>query len=339
MSILTTVFLLGMMAVLFPKLNNAIFASSTEHNSLSAQYAAESGAKKAISTFYQSSQDWKWLNSWQDIGDAQYNVQISPVPSSPATAGAYTVTSTGREGNSSKTTHVTVTVSGGDPTGPAVPSGSDYAMYSDSNIILSGNLLLHGKLVAKGTVTRSGTVNYGDHDSAIIQNPKEKWWFADYNTFKTAKTAQSFLDSTNRPINTKITRSSDLTGQNYNNQTIIINGDLTMAGNKSFNNTTLLVSGNITYSGTMNFNSNCLVVAGNSITMSGSNLGGAVYISYGSITYSGILNGGAVYAKGNITSSGNNTITYSKEAMNYNQLIDDSSESGSASTVEVGTWY
>jgi hypothetical protein len=35
------------------------------------------------------------------------------------------------------------------------------------------------------------------------------------------------------------------------------------------------------------------------MTLSGNNLGGAVYVSYGDIIVSGIMNGGSMYAKGN----------------------------------------
>lgn len=68
LALLVTMFLLGMMAVLFPKLNNAIFASKTERSLLAAQYAAEAGAKRAIAAFYQPTPDWTWLDAWQGIG-------------------------------------------------------------------------------------------------------------------------------------------------------------------------------------------------------------------------------------------------------------------------------
>lgn len=148
-----------------------------------------------------------------------------------------------------------------------------------------------------------------------------------------------FLTSANRPVNSDIKVSSDLDkGQNYSNQTIVINGDLLLSGTKNFTNTSIFVSGNIVNSGDTSFTNHCLVVAGNSITVSGSNLGGAVYISYGSITYSGTIKGGAVYAKNDIIASGNSSLIYSRSAMEANQLTSGFPGAGTSRTMEISSW-
>lgn len=300
---------------LMPMTINQLSLIPKNRDLIEAQYAAESGIKVALSQFNKSPNCvWGWLDTNQTFANdstKKYKVSIVGPGTSTATPkalpeiGVYKITSIGKVGNSSKTVTANITISN--------TGSGKYSLYSQKNITMSGNILLHGNIGAAGTVTYSGNLNYGDNSSTIKQNQKENWWFSDFDTFTSEQ-------KSDRPINLNVKIPADLKDQNYNNQTIIIDGDLTLAGNKSFSNASIFVTGNITYSGTLNFNNNCLIVSGKGMTLSGNNLGGAVYVSYGDITLSGIMNGGAIYAKGDITTSGNTTLTYSQTAVDGNGL-------------------
>jgi formylmethanofuran dehydrogenase subunit C len=309
------VFIGIMLGALLPYITTEYLFATKTRDLIEAQYAAESGIKMALSQFNKSpSSDWRWLDKSQNFANDRtknYKVSITGPGTSgaPPTAspdpGVYTVTSVGEVGKSTKIVTANITING----------ALSYALYSGQNVTMSGNVKLNGKIGANGTVTYSGDIKYDDQYSAIKQNQKEDWPFSDFNTFTSKQ-------KSDRPINSNVKTSADLKDQDYSNQTIIINGDITLAGEKKFSNASIFVTGNITCSGTLNFKNNCLIVSGKGMTLSGENLGGAVYISYGDITVSGnsTMNGGSMYAKGDIIMNGNSTLKYSQEAIDKNGL-------------------
>jgi cytoskeletal protein CcmA (bactofilin family) len=303
-----------MLGALLSYITNEYHFTTKTRDVIEAQCAAESGIKMALSQFKKVPKcEWGWLNRDQNFANdnnKKYKVSITGPDTSGAPPmespdpGVYTVTSVGEVGKSTKTVTANITING----------VLSYALYSMKNVTMSGKVNLNGKIGANGTVTNSGDIIHGDH-SAIDQNQKEHWPFSDFNTFTSKQ-------KSGRPINSNVKTSTDLKDQDYSNQTIIIDGDLTVDGNKNFSNVSIFVSGAITCSGILHFSNNCLIVSGKGMTLSGDNLGGAVYISYGDITVSGnsTMNGGSMYAKGDIIMNGNSTLKYSQEAIDKNDL-------------------
>jgi type II secretory pathway pseudopilin PulG len=308
------VFIGIMLGALLPYITTEYLFATKTRDLIEAQYAAESGIKMALSQFNKSpSSDWDWLDKKQNFANdstTTYQVSItgpgtsSARPTASPDSGVYTVTSVGEVvGKSTKTVTANITI-----------GIAPYALYSEQRITIAGDIKLDGNIGAGGAVTYNGKVEYSEH-STIKQNQKEDWPFSDFNTFTSNQ-------KSGRPLNSNVKTSADLKDQNYSNQTIIIDGDLTVDGNKNFSNVSIFVSGAITCSGILNSSNNCLIVSGKGMTLSGDNLGGAVYISYGDITVSGnsTMNGGSMYAKGDIIMNGNSTLKYSQEAIDKNGL-------------------
>jgi predicted outer membrane repeat protein len=302
-----------MLGALLSYITNEYHFTTKTRDVIEAQCAAESGIKMALSQFKKVPKcEWGWLNRDQNFANGN-NKNYKVIITGPDTSGApptespdpgiYTVTSVGEVGKSTKTVTANITI-----------GMAPYALYSEQRITLAGDVQLDGSIGAGGAVICNGKVEYSEH-STIKQNQKEHWPFSDFNTFTSKQ-------KSDRPINSNVKTSAELKDQDYSNQTIIIDGDLTVDGNKNFSNVSIFVSGAITCSGILNSSNNCLIVSGKGMTLSGDNLGGAVYISYGDITVSGnsTMNGGSIYAKGDIIMNGSSKLKYSQEAIDKNGL-------------------
>ncbi|VBB08134.1 Hypothetical protein LUCI_3399 [Lucifera butyrica] len=302
-------------------INTTVSAAVNNRDVIEAEYAAEGGAKRAIVEFNQTGTDWTWLNKDQQFdtdfptNQKKYNVIIyksadaSKTPVTPVfnANNTYVIQSVGTVGKAKKTVLVTVNVTTG---GGGAGGITNYLMYSGGNISLSGSYTQHGNIAAKGSIDTNGSLA-PDNNSTLLPNQNDISWLSDFPVLT------STIDS-DRP---KTTVNPDKKGNytlsgNYNNQTIVVNGDVTIAANTNFSNTSIYADGTIDLQGGgINFNNNCYLVANGDITMNGSvNLGGAVFVSYGSIDWygSGTLNSGAIYAQKDITLHGSYTLTYSE---------------------------
>ncbi|WP_378956351.1 pilus assembly PilX N-terminal domain-containing protein [Pelosinus sp. sgz500959] len=127
--------------------NSDLRMSKTNSDAIEAQFAAEAGAKRAISMFYQKNQDWTWLDAnstpiWQSLSTDQnksYHVKTElasaqVVPVNPAVGGVYTITSIGKVRGTIKKVTVTVTVTGN--SGASILN--KYALYSKNDTYIWG---------------------------------------------------------------------------------------------------------------------------------------------------------------------------------------------------------
>lgn len=157
------VILLIFIAGLMPMLVNEVKFGTINRDAIEAQYAAEAGAKRAITEFNHTSSDWSWLNSdrpfLDDMNTKRYNVVIysasdanhTPIPSPNLTAANhYVIKSTGTVGRVSKTVLVSVDVSGNN--GNANISGNVFSKYTTFS---------RGKLQIDNTPTITGDIGSG----------------------------------------------------------------------------------------------------------------------------------------------------------------------------------
>lgn len=152
---IVVVFFLGIMAAgLAPMLNTEVLLNTRSRDLIRAQYAAEAGAKRAIVEFLKVNNnevpDWAWLRSNRalinDVIAENYNVMIfvsndttrTPVVPVFTSNNTYTIQSTGRVGNTTKTIAVEVAVTGGGGSNVF----SNYTTFADGNIQISGGTII-----------------------------------------------------------------------------------------------------------------------------------------------------------------------------------------------------
>ena len=163
-----------MVAAMMPLVTNELRWSVDNSDSVAAKYAAESGAKRAVAMFYQTTQDWGWLDAnkdtptWYDLTNKateQYHVRISSeengdsaTMSTPASAGTYYVISTGKVNDATRTVSAVVEVEGGGGEND-VNSGnagvfSNYTVYSDEGISnMNGSPQVIGDVGSNGNIS------------------------------------------------------------------------------------------------------------------------------------------------------------------------------------------
>lgn len=117
LGIMIMVFFGIILAGILPSAISTLKNSQSGSNQVAAQYIAEAGAKRAITEFYKSNQDWTWLKKSILLNNqGYYYVTIEKekneiTPASPAPAGIYIIRSTGTVGNSVKTVQLSIQVS------------------------------------------------------------------------------------------------------------------------------------------------------------------------------------------------------------------------------------
>jgi hypothetical protein len=141
------------LAGLLPAATMTLRTSVSGSDGLAAQYAAEAGAKRAIAEFYQTTQDWEWIDNgadnWNNLdnsGSSQFHVTITKnntalVPASPPIAGVYIITSTGRYNDVIKTVKVQITVGNSNNGTNQYVNGNvfnEYGVYSLGNVYIWG---------------------------------------------------------------------------------------------------------------------------------------------------------------------------------------------------------
>jgi len=148
MAVVTMLFLTILAGAASTLVNGDLRFSKMNSDAIEAQFAAEAGAKRAISMFHQATQSWTWLDqtvgaeNWINLandGSKQYHVRTvlsgtQVVPAAPAAGGTYTITSTGRVNGTTRTVSVVVTVTAG--TSDSV--FSKYALYSQNDTYIWG---------------------------------------------------------------------------------------------------------------------------------------------------------------------------------------------------------
>jgi len=147
-AIVTMMFLAILAGAASTLVNNDLRFSKTNNDVIEAQFAAEAGAKRAITMFYQTAQVWTWLDAdntpkWQSLGtdaNKKYHVKttlnnVQIVPTSPAGSGLYTITSTGSVNGTIRTVSVPITVTAAAAANSVM---SKYSVYSNGNLDIYG---------------------------------------------------------------------------------------------------------------------------------------------------------------------------------------------------------
>ncbi|MEI6287945.1 MAG: hypothetical protein WCP79_15685, partial [Bacillota bacterium] len=156
-SLLIIVVLGGILTAASPMIINDLKYNMINVNSISAQFAAEAGAKVAIAALFANSTDWSWLaqNQYLLSGDTTktYQVTISPaISGAPAANTTYTITSVGTvasaNSSNSATRRVVVTVT----TAAGTNSVFTNAAFSGENMTINGGLV-NGNIATNGSLT------------------------------------------------------------------------------------------------------------------------------------------------------------------------------------------
>lgn len=351
MAIMVTLFLGTMLAGILPMITNELKMDMKNRDAIEARFVAEAGCKRAVAEFYQTTQDWSWVDNpatrptnWRNFIDSankQYHTSIELagsklVPSSPAAAGSYKITTVGVVGSATKTVTVYVDV----PSGGGGGGGSGsldktspffYALYAGSDLRLNGGgVVNNADIVGKNSITVNGQLDggrkqiSGDAAKGITPLPS----FADLTS----------LRDSSRPVSNY--SSSYTAASNENDKTIIVNGDFTVPKNANFSNVTVFATGNINFESDGNDNNlnNCFFVAGKDITAKGGpNFGTSLIVAYGNLEVKGAstLNGGAIIVANDATFNGRGNFNYN--ASTITKFIG-SGGSGGGGTITVTQW-
>lgn len=294
------------------------------HDLLQAQYAAEAGAKRALTELKKANPaqtaDWSWFNSSKDLADntgtkqIKYNVIIYKIddkskthvkPDLSSGTNEYIVQSTGTvEQNgtvySKKTVSFSIRTNSGAPIFPT--KIGDVAVYSGASLSVKNNTTINGASICSGGTIEAGNNLHIGSPYTYYQNKSldfPKYSAADYKSYSSLGSGDSKLDG----------------------KTYYINGNWTINNNATISGDgTIFVNGNIIFPQNVNFTGKVLIISTGNMDGDNSNnlsFSNAVLISYGNIDVKNNFDlKGAVLAQGNITFKNNANITYGSSGAN-----------------------
>lgn len=321
MALLILIFGVTVISGIMPMITTMMNNSPKYRDTIEAQYAAESGVKRAIVEFYQANQDWTWINISQDYIDAttansakSYTVSIANsvgtqvVPANPAGANTYTITSIGSVNSATKRATAIVIVPDGVGMDPSdINSPAHYTVYAGEKIVFNGGAAING-----APVTSPGPIT-GQSGSMVKPNA------AGLAALPSFSAVSTYLDPA-RPV---VNLASSVINTNYSGKTLIYNGDVTIAMNTNLNNVTIYATGKITIqdnngnSGGQNINNSFIVSGANIDVKGGPGFSNTVILSYGNFTATGgtNLNGGSIMVAGSAVFNGNSNLNYSQNVV------------------------
>lgn len=353
--------LLALLAAVAPMVTQSLHFQGLNKDAVDAQYAAEAGAKRAISAIRQGKTSWSWLGAAIrfPVSDAAstktYIVTISPAitnGSGPAAGQRYTIKSNGYVGKWTKTVTVQVDTPQAGSSAKTIPAYPAY-IGSLSAVSLSGaNADIYtGEAFPPALITQTQYKRLGNQTIAI-----PSYDFAAYKAaaqpLPTIVMNQNYLTSgsglyyydaeTTDPVNKTLTitqNNAQIIGKSTGS-VIFVKGSLTFAASAGGMNISngqifIIATGDITINNNANF-SGVVLLAGGNITFNGSLL-----------MQPGII---ATPKKLTVTSSTFNLNTSSSEATtlanNFNTIMSkyatagsgSGSGSGSSSEVTVHDW-
>jgi len=147
LAIVTMMFLTILAGAASMTVNSDLRFSKMNGDAIEAQFAAEAGAKRAITMFQQTAQVWTWLDTnasttkWKNVSNdenKQYHVKVAlnnvqTIPANPAVSGDYIITSIGSVRGTIRSVTVKVNVNNGTAT-----VFSKYSLYSQNDTYIWG---------------------------------------------------------------------------------------------------------------------------------------------------------------------------------------------------------
>lgn len=302
-----------MLAAILPLVTSELHMSVGNKDGVAAQYVAEAGAKRAVTMFYRSEQDWSWLDqsedtpTWHMLNDNEnerYHVKIALSqdgeliqPDSPASANVYYVISTGKVNDATKKVSAKVTVesmqSGGGGVDGLDTSNSNspayYTVYAEGALMFHGNVAINGRPAASGDyINKTGDMflpyksltlpTYNTLLSNINKNGTDVNFDHDSSIYNSKK--NTYTISSNANDKTYIFLTNDMVvidkNTNLSNVTIITEGPLEIEQNVNLNNCKVFTNVEMRIK-----DSNGHGASG------GQNLNGCLIVSAGSMTASG----------------------------------------------------
>lgn len=289
-----------MLAGLVPMISTEVRFTKNNQDIVAAQYAAEAGAKRAISGIAQKSSTWNWLGVNQNLHDSlhdiQYNVTTQPPLSAvPATGTPYKITSIGISGSAKKTVVVYATLPTPSGGGIVVNDGAANVKTIVANNSLNGT----NANIYTSDAFPSGLINSGN-GKRVGNSPFAMPTF-DYAAFKaqasplpTIQQNQNYLNTGNSLYyydgNLNITQSNvqiigstngtiifasgnitlDASSLNINTGKVffVSNGTITVKQNPNLNNVGLIAQGDVTFTAGMKFKSS-IIVTPKTLTITG----------------------------------------------------------------------
>jgi Tfp pilus assembly protein PilX len=348
LGIIVVLVLITMSAGLLPWVTNETRLASKSRDVLEAQYAAEAGAKRAVEEFLEMNSTQVIESAWFEIEQSFYQNATnkrytvftylegdeSKTPVKPVTtkSNTYVIQSTGKVNEAVRIVSVSIPVTAGSGSGGLVSQNPNspfyYTAYAEGNLAWGQTAAINGRdYTAHGAVT--GYNGGSARKASFPANPE----LPDFATV-------TQLRDPSRPVlqpalTNGVYRPSMNT--NFENVTLVVNGNLEIGQNINFTNVTLFVTGTITFtSGGNNFNGTSFIVAEKSITAKELGNVSGVILSYENIKLQSLSNlHGSIVAKGNIDIERNTNITYSSD--NIDRFIKSSGGRASA-TVKPGSW-
>ncbi|EAX47364.1 hypothetical protein TcarDRAFT_1382 [Thermosinus carboxydivorans Nor1] len=324
---------LGLFAVaILPMVTNEVKFSKINSDAIEAQFAAEAGAKRAISAFNKQATDWSWLNSTQNliknVSNKTYVVTVNPVPVGSPSPGTYTVVSIGTVNGVSRKVAVEVTVSGGGKLNDGQGANSlifDKAIFAGANLSLDQHANITGSIAANGTI-------FVDKHSTITGNKEENAGISPLPSYGSGGKFDPALYNKGAafpwPSGGKYTLSQPLY---YVSDNLTINKNTLLDVTTANGTTIIYVKGNVVIDQNVDIASgdNILLIAAGSVAISqnlnknNSSYGNLVIVAQGNnnadkavlIEQNTNITGG-VYANGSIAIAQNADIAYSQEVIN-----------------------
>lgn len=268
MGIILIIIFTIMLAGLVPMLTTELKFTRNNRDVLEAQYAAEAGAKRAISGIVQKKPSWTWLGRdellYTNSGE-KYKVTTDPILTTTPVAGVtYQITSVGQAGNAKKTVVVWATLP---------ESGTDEIKPIGAyiNKIVSGKELSGTHADIHSVEAMANNIKSGEGQR--LDNQSLSFPTYDYNTYK-----QSALSLPTIQMNQNYLGSN----RYYKDGDLVINQNAELKGNKAV----VFVNGSITISATVNINEKIFIIATGDINVQGNHsFNNVVLLAYGDINF------------------------------------------------------
>ena len=321
---------LGLFAVaILPMVTNEVKFSKINSDAIEAQFAAEAGAKRAISAFFEKATDWNWIGLEQslvkNIPDKKYKVSISPTISTKGypPPGTYEIKSTGTVNGISKTVTVQVAVTGG---GGKLNDGqgANSSIFTKA-IFAGGALMLDQHANITGSIAANGAIMV-DHHSNISGDITQYAGIYPLPSFYSGGKFDPALYNKGAafpwPSGGKYTLSQPLY---YVSDNLTINKNTLLDVTTANGTTIIYVKGSVVIDQNVDIASgdNILLIAAGSVAISqnlnknNSSYGNLVVVAGGAVSIAQNTNiTGGVYANGSIAIAQNADIAYSQEVIN-----------------------
>lgn len=329
-----------MISGIVPAMISEVKFSSLNRDLLEAQYAAEAGAKYAVTQFLQNNTDWSWAQGSGTpktfVGTETYTVKIvingtsTPIANgfAPQSNTTYKIQSIGRAGSAGSTVTVLATAgSGGAPINPIY--AADSAIYAGNDIKNSGQITVSGAdVVYNGHVDHSQTINVGKPYVVLDKSlPLDAVFDAkkyEKAPHLPAKSGTVTLTQSTYYMNGNWSPTDNLTLNVSNNQ-----------------NVTIFTDGNFSTNKTVTMNGSILFIVKGTISSSKDfSMSSGVLYGNGDVTLSSNTNikSGALIAKGTIAISDAHSLNVNYNAGVITAFGLQASASGGTSASTVSSW-